>query len=150
MTDVQAAIGLVQLGRLDGIVAARRALAAVYHDELAAVLPDVRAVADPPHGTTNFQSFWILLPPDGPDQLTVLERLLGVGISARRGIMASHLEAPYAEVDRHPLPVTEALARRSIILPLHHELDVDDVRWIVAALYLALERPIRALHSVSG
>lgn len=154
MTDVQAAIGLVQLRRLDTIVARRRALAAAYHERLATALPSVRAVTDPPYGTTNYQSFWVLLPPDAPDQAAVLERLLAARISARRGIMASHLEAAYADPGRPPLAVTELLTRRSIILPLHHELDEDDLSWIVEALALAVGQPIAtrraAARSVSG
>ena len=37
MTDIQAAVGLVQLGRLDGMVGQRRELAARYHELLADV-----------------------------------------------------------------------------------------------------------------
>src|SRR5690606_18594444 len=58
MTDVQAAIGRVQLGRLPAIVARRREVAARY----SAAISDIRglrAVSDPEHGTTNFQSFWV-------------------------------------------------------------------------------------------
>src|SRR6185312_6018789 len=60
MTDLQAAIGLVQLGRLAGMVEGRRALAARYQ-MLLSDLPGVRAVADPSWGTTNFQSFWVVV-----------------------------------------------------------------------------------------
>jgi perosamine synthetase len=56
MTDIQAAVGLVQLGRLDAIVARRRELAGRYH-ELLADVPGLVTVTDPPHGTTNYQSF---------------------------------------------------------------------------------------------
>jgi perosamine synthetase len=133
MTDVQAAIGLVQLGRLDAIVARRRTLAAAYHERLRAALPDARAVIDPPYGTTNFQSFWVVLPDGAPGQIEVLDHLLAAGISARRGIMASHLEPAHAGVGGQ-LPVTELLARRSIILPLHHTLTAADQDRVVDAL----------------
>jgi perosamine synthetase len=149
MTDIQAAIGLVQLGRLDEIVAHRRMLALGYHARLADLLPAVRPVADPPHGTTNFQSFWVVLPTDAPDQRTVLQSLLARGVSARRGIMAAHLEPAYARVPRPPLPATDLLARRSIILPLHHELSADDQDEVVTALALAL-RPANAVPSRQG
>jgi perosamine synthetase len=140
MTDVQAAIGLVQLSRLDEIVARRRALAARYHELLADALPAARPVVDPPYGTTNYQSFWVVLPPESPDQATVLERLLAARISARRGIMATHHEAAHDDLRRPSLPVTDMLARRSIVLPLHHELTDADLRWIVEALAVAVGR----------
>jgi perosamine synthetase len=122
MTDVQAAIGLVQLGRLDAIVERRRALAARYR-ELLAGLPLAGAIADPPYGRTNYQSYWVELGDDFPRARDdVLRALLEAGVSARRGIMASHLEPAYAVTGHAPLPITERLTRRSLILPLFHEL----------------------------
>ena len=122
MTDVQAAIGLVQLGRLDALVERRRTLAAGYRRRLAGV-PGLQLVTDPPHGTANFQSFWIVLPEESPVGRDELLRLLAAqGISARRGIMAAHLEPAYAGQRHAALPVTERFARRSLLLPLFHEM----------------------------
>jgi dTDP-4-amino-4,6-dideoxygalactose transaminase len=135
MTDMQAAMGLVQLGRLPGIVAQRRAIAERYRELLAPL--GVRAVADPPHGTANYQSFWIELP-EGADQVAVLGALAEAGISARRGIMAAHLEPAYAGHPHGPLPVTEHLTRRTVILPVHHEIGETEQRAVVDALAGAL------------
>jgi dTDP-4-amino-4,6-dideoxygalactose transaminase len=134
MTDVQAALGLVQLGRLDGIIERRRELAARYH----ALLSDVdmvRAVRDPGYGTTNYQSFWVLL----DDRVTVqrnevLGTLAAAGISGRRGIMASHLEPAYAGHPHDPLPVTELLTNRSLVLPLYHDLTAREQEMVVWGL----------------
>ncbi|MCW2944278.1 MAG: NAD-dependent epimerase/dehydratase [Actinoallomurus sp.] len=118
MTDVQAAIGLVQLKRLDEIVARRRALAERYQR----LLPGFETARDPAYGETNYQSFWIVLPEDfrlGRDAL--LRRLAEEDISARRGIMAAHLEPAYAGTPAD-LPVTERLTRGSLILPLFHDM----------------------------
>ena len=65
MTDIQAAVGLVQLGKLDQLIARRRVLAQRYQQLLAGI-PGVRTIADPGYGTTNYQSFWVLLPDDFP------------------------------------------------------------------------------------
>jgi perosamine synthetase len=54
MTDVQAAIGLVQLGKLPTMVARRRQLAERYQRQLSTV-PGVRMITDPDYGTTNYQ-----------------------------------------------------------------------------------------------
>jgi perosamine synthetase len=121
MTDLQAAVGIVQLGRLPELVAQRRAMAARYQQLLADV-PGVRPVRDPAYGTTNYQAFWVLLPEHTTSRNDVLATLATAGISARRGIMASHLEPAYAGVRHEPLPVTELLTEHSVILPLHHEL----------------------------
>jgi perosamine synthetase len=135
MTDMQAAMGLVQLGRLPGIVAQRRAIAERYRELLAPL--GLRAVTDPAHGTGNYQSFWVELP-SGADQVAVLESLAGAGVSARRGIMASHLEPAYAGHPHGPLPVTEHLTRNTIILPVHHEIGEAEQKLVVDALAAAL------------
>jgi dTDP-4-amino-4,6-dideoxygalactose transaminase len=132
MTDIQAAIGLVQLGRLDGIVAQRRALAARYQ-ALLAEIPGTVPVRDPAHGRTNYQSFWVLLEEGyGRSRDATLEALAAAGVSARRGIMAAHLEPAYDLAVA--LPNTTRITRDSLILPLHHQLTEDDQDRIVGVL----------------
>ncbi|MEU9453458.1 DegT/DnrJ/EryC1/StrS family aminotransferase [Streptomyces sp. NPDC048277] len=134
MTDVQAAIGLVQLGKLDAMIARRRELAARY-DALLHDVPGLTPVRDPAHGTSNFQSYWVLLDEDFPvgrDEL--LAALAEAGVSARRGIMAAHLEPAYADHPRAPLPVTERLTRGSLILPLFHTMTEAQQDRVVTAL----------------
>jgi dTDP-4-amino-4,6-dideoxygalactose transaminase len=66
----------------------------------------------------------------------LMARLAAAGVSARRGIMASHLEPAYADLARADLPVTERLTRDSLILPLFHDLseaDQDHVVGVIAA-----------------
>ena len=137
MTDVQAAIGLVQLGKLDRLVARRRELAQRYQ-QLLADMPGLRTITDPDYGTTNYQSFWVLLPMDFPvsrDEL--LRRLAEAGVSARRGIMAAHLEPAYADLAHDPLPVTERLTARSLILPLFHDLTEAEQDLVISVLAAA-------------
>jgi dTDP-4-amino-4,6-dideoxygalactose transaminase len=134
MTDVQAAIGLVQLAKLDAMVARRRELAARYH-ELLSDVDGLSPVRDPAYGTTNYQSFWVLLGGEfGRARDEVLAELATAGISARRGIMAAHLEPAYAGGAAVDLPVTERLTRESLILPLHHTLTGDEQDHVVGTL----------------
>lgn len=138
MTDIQAAVGLVQLERLTGIVERRRLMAQRYCDLLADV-PGLRTIGDPPYGTTNFQSFWVLLPDECPAApVEVLEQLLRAGISGRRGIMAAHLEPAYESHPHGPLPITEKLATRSLVLPLHDDLDETGQERVVEAFAAAV------------
>jgi dTDP-4-amino-4,6-dideoxygalactose transaminase len=134
MTDVQAAIGRVQLGRLDAMVARRRELAARYR-ALLADLPGLRMVADPAWGTTNYQSCWLELPAGFPlTRDALLEEFARAGISPRRGIMAAHLEPAYAGHRHAPLPVTEHLTAQTLILPLYHQMTEADQDRVVAVL----------------
>ncbi|MEU9556353.1 DegT/DnrJ/EryC1/StrS family aminotransferase [Streptomyces fumanus] len=134
MTDIQAAVGLVQLGRLDAMIARRRALAARY-DRLLRKVPGLTPVRDPAHGQGNFQSYWVLLDEDFPGGRDgLLGALAEAGVSARRGIMAAHLEPAYADHPCAPLPVTERLSRDSLILPLFHTMTEAQQDRVVAAL----------------
>ncbi|MGW7528390.1 DegT/DnrJ/EryC1/StrS family aminotransferase [Streptomyces sp. NPDC054783] len=134
MTDVQAAIGLVQLGRLDAMIARRRELAARY-DTLLQDVPGLTPVRDPAHGQSNFQSYWVLLDEDFPvGRDDLLAALAEAGVSARRGIMAAHLEPAYAGHPCAPLPVTERITRDSLILPLFHTMTEAQQDRVVTAL----------------
>jgi dTDP-4-amino-4,6-dideoxygalactose transaminase len=141
MTDVQAAIGLVQLGRLGDVIARRRQLAQRYQ-RLLGQIPGVKIIADPEYGTTNFQSFWVELPPDFPvSRNELLQRLASAGISARRGIMAAHLEPAYAGHPHPDLPVTERLTSSTLILPLFHQLTRDEQDQVISAMFDAAGLP---------
>jgi dTDP-4-amino-4,6-dideoxygalactose transaminase len=134
MTDLQAAVGLVQLGKLAEVVERRRTLAAGYGKAIADI-PGLRAVEDPAHGTTNFQSYWVEVLPDYPtDREGLLARLGEAGVSARRGIMASHRQPAYRDQDHAPLPVTERLTDHTLILPLFHQLSDSEQSRVVDVL----------------
>jgi dTDP-4-amino-4,6-dideoxygalactose transaminase len=137
MTDIQAAIGLVQLGKLAEMVARRRVLAQRYQ-ELLSGIPGLLTADDPPYGETNYQSFWMLLPENstvGRDDLIGL--FADAGISVRRGIIAAHLEPAYAGTKSF-LPVTERLTERSLILPLFHQMSESQQEHVVSVVAPAL------------
>ncbi|WP_152228682.1 MULTISPECIES: DegT/DnrJ/EryC1/StrS family aminotransferase [Arthrobacter] len=136
MTDLQAAVGLVQLQRLDAVVRRRRELAAGYAKAFAEI-EFLRPVEDPPWGESNFQSYWIeVLPGFGTDRNGVLEALGRQEISARRGIMAAHLEPAYRGRDTGTasLEVTERLSTGTLILPLFHEMTESEQARVIEAV----------------
>ncbi|MCO5952321.1 DegT/DnrJ/EryC1/StrS family aminotransferase [Microbacterium yannicii] len=135
MTDLQAAVGLVQLGRLPAIVARRREIAERYQQAIGDIA-GLRAVADPDYGTGNFQSFWVEVKDEYPtDREGLLEALANADISARRGIMASHRQPPYRDLTPESgLPVTEHLNDNTLILPVFHQLTQDDQERVIAVL----------------
>ncbi|GAB2457899.1 dTDP-4-amino-4,6-dideoxygalactose transaminase [Conyzicola lurida] len=144
MTDLQAAVGIVQLGRLAEIVARRREIVADYARDLDGV-HGLRLVADPPWGTANFQSFWIEVLPDFPlDRDALLARLADDGISARRGIMAAHRQPAYAGRDTGDadLSATERLTDTTLILPVFHQFTADERGRVVASVRSAARRAV--------
>lgn len=143
MTDLQAAVGLVQLGKLPTIVRRRRDLATRYRAGLRGVA-GLRTVADPDYGTGNVQSFWVEVGQDYPtDREGLLAALAEAGISARRGIMAAHRQPPYRDLaPEGSLPVTDHLTDNTLILPLYHTLSTADQDRVLDVLR---EPPIEAL-----
>jgi dTDP-4-amino-4,6-dideoxygalactose transaminase len=135
MTDLQAAVGLVQLGRLPEIVTRRREIAARYQSAIAAI-PGLRPVGDPEFGKSNYQSFWIEVTGEYPtDRDGLLEALARADISARRGIMAAHRQLPYRELTpEHGLPETERLNDGTLILPVFHQLTEGEQDRVIAVL----------------
>ncbi|WP_323100917.1 DegT/DnrJ/EryC1/StrS family aminotransferase [Intrasporangium sp. YIM S08009] len=134
MTDIQAAVGLVQLGKLDAMVDRRRELAARYTAMLADV-PGVRPVRDPAWGETNFQSFWVELDDDYPlTRNELLAALAAAGVSARAGIMAAHRQPAYAGHPHVALPATERLTDSTLILPLFHTMQEREQEVVVGAV----------------
>ncbi|HET7355122.1 MAG TPA: DegT/DnrJ/EryC1/StrS family aminotransferase [Nocardioidaceae bacterium] len=134
MTDIQAAVGLVQLAKLDEMVRRRRDRACRYQAMLSDV-PGLRTVRDPAWGESNFQSFWVELDDEYPLSRNQLLAALAVeGISARPGIMAAHRQPAYADHPHVDLPVTERLTDNTLILPLFHTMDDADQGAVVCAV----------------
>lgn len=135
MTDLQAAVGLVQLGRLPEIVRRRREIAARYRAAIREI-PGLRPVADPEYGTGNVQSFWVEVERGYPtDRDGLLEALARADISARRGIMAAHRQPPYRDLAvAGSLPATERITDSTLILPVYHSFAESDQDRVIDVL----------------
>lgn len=141
LTDIQAAIGVVQASKLPAMVRRRRELAARYH-ELLAGIPGLTTVVDPPHVETNYQTFWVMLPDDYPVSRDVLLAVLKrYGINARHGIPCAHEEPAFSDLDPVTLPVSEHVARQSLLLPLHHTLGDEDQQRVTDVLWGVWSEP---------
>lgn len=126
MTDVQAAIGRVQLTRLGGIVARRQELAARYATLLSAI-PGVAVPVQPEWARSNWQSYTVGLP-DGADREAVMQAMLDSGVATRRAVMSSHLEKPWRGARRGDLSRSERVSATHVILPLFDAMtDADQV-----------------------
>ncbi|UZE48038.1 DegT/DnrJ/EryC1/StrS family aminotransferase [Rhodopseudomonas sp. P2A-2r] len=139
MTDVQASIGRQQLAKLSGIIASRRKLASAYA-ELLGNIEGVRLPYEPAWARSNWQSYCVGLP-DRLDQKAVMQNMLDQGIATRRGIMCSHLEAPYRDAEtRHTLRQSERAQKHSILLPLYAQMKKSDQLEVVRAFRAEVER----------
>jgi perosamine synthetase len=143
ITDIQAAIGLAQLDRLDYILERRHAVAARYGTYLSGQ-PALIAPHVPPGLTHNWQSYQVRLREHaGLSRNAVMDRLFEMGVPTRRGVMASHLEPPYRR-DAPSLPLTESTAAATVQLPMHPELTPEQQARVLNALDLVTTEPARA------
>ncbi len=135
LTDVQAAIGLAQLRRLDGIVARRRAIAASYDAALAGT-PGVELFAEPEGCAWNCQTYLIRLTgATAGARDAFMQRLLEEGIASRRGIMSIHREPSYVErFGRQSFPVSEGASDQCVCLPLYTQMTAADIGAVAAAV----------------
>jgi dTDP-4-amino-4,6-dideoxygalactose transaminase len=139
MTDLQAAIGIVQLRPLAEVVERRREIAGAYVAGLAG-LKGLRFVADPPYGATNFQYFWVeVMPEFATSRGGLLSLLADAGIAAERGFIATHRQPAYCwrNTDETGLRHTERLTHRSLILPLFHDLDAASLNRVINTIHAA-------------
>lgn len=93
MTDIQAAMGRVQLSRLTEIVGSRRRLASRYLQALADI-GGVGLPIEPVWARSNWQTFCVRLP-QRHEQQAVMQSMLDAGVATRRGVMCVHREAAY-------------------------------------------------------
>ncbi|SHE59148.1 dTDP-4-amino-4,6-dideoxygalactose transaminase [Loktanella atrilutea] len=137
MTDIQAAVGRVQLTRLPDIVARRRAIADRYRTVLQAI-DGITLPTEPAWARSNWQSFAIALDP-AIDQRALMQVLLDAGVATRRGIMCMHLEQALHDVPRrHPLSRSETARDYSVLLPLFAQMTDAEVDTVADVLVTAL------------
>lgn len=133
ITDIQASIGVVQMGKLDLMLARRREIAQRYISALSAMPAYVKPHV-PSHTIPNWQSFQLMVASGGAEARNqVLRNLHAGGVSCRRGVMASHREPPYQDLNAE-LPNTEHVADHALQLPIYPDLSEDDVNRVIDEL----------------
>jgi perosamine synthetase len=140
MTDIQAAVGIQQLAKLDWIVEERRKIAQRYLSELADI-ECIRLPREEDGYFTNWQSFSIYLKENAPlSRNELMQALLDKGIASRRGVMTSHRETAYkSQCAGLSLPRTEDACDRSIIIPLYVPMNQEDISCVVDTLVNLLQ-----------
>ena len=139
MTDIQGALGLVQLGRLPQIIERRRALAATYDRELAG-LSRLGLFQEPPEARWNHQTYAVrLMEADAAQRDALMQKLLDTGIATRRGIMSIHREACYREdAAGNSWPESERASDQCICLPLYSQMSAGEQSYVLEHLRRAL------------
>jgi perosamine synthetase len=141
LDDLSAALGLAQLERLDDILAARAEVAARYGRLLASVDGVEAPLADDADHRRSWFVYVVRLAA-GVDRKRVMARLAKQGVASKPYLPSIHLQPFYRERFGYRegiLPVSEDASARSLALPFHARLPVEDQEHVVESLRRALE-----------
>ncbi len=129
MTEMQAAIGSVQLRKLDGILERKRANASWMTERLSDV-PGVRTPGARPDVEHTYMLYTLQV--DGSRE-RFLSCLLRNGIEARVYFPPAHRQSVFRDFDAS-LPVTNQIAERILSIPIHAGLSVDELEEIASTI----------------
>jgi perosamine synthetase len=140
-TDLQAAVGIAQLEKLDELLALRAAAATRYNELLA----DVDGVELAPPDDDDHRRSWfvyVLRLAPGLDRARVMEQMRERGVDVAEYMPCIHLLSYMRErfgFSEGLCPVAEEISSRTLALPFFPGLEADDQEYVVAALREALE-----------
>lgn len=139
MTDLQGAVGLVQLGKLDRFLAERQQAAEFYREALAD-LPWLQLPVFPENGQHAWQAFVLMIDESKAPapRNRLMEQLQAMGIATRPGTHAVHMLGYYAE--RYGLKPTDypgamQCNNQTMAIPLHNRMSQEDYQYVAAALH---------------
>ncbi|MBX3479439.1 MAG: UDP-4-amino-4,6-dideoxy-N-acetyl-beta-L-altrosamine transaminase [Caulobacter sp.] len=142
LPDINCALGLSQLGKLDRFTARRRALTALYDARLAGLAPGVRPATRPAWSDPALHLYCVLIDFAGlgVTREEVMRRLAGEGIGSQVHYIPVHTQ-PYwrARQGEPALPGAAAWYDRCLSLPLYPAMRDDDVERVASALERALK-----------
>jgi dTDP-4-amino-4,6-dideoxygalactose transaminase len=146
LTEMQSAIGRVQLGKLPQFVEKRQRLAALLSERLSRIAA-VRVVKPPDHLTHSFYKYYTFLRPqhlrDGWDRQRVADAVNAEGVPCSVGSCSEiYLERMFPAELRpsSALPVARELGETALMFLVHPTLSEPDIEDTAAALEKVLAR----------
>ncbi|MCX6394546.1 MAG: DegT/DnrJ/EryC1/StrS family aminotransferase [Solirubrobacterales bacterium] len=139
LSEIAAAIGVVQLDRLDGMLAMRTALAELYAAALENV--DVGIPAASWEGGTRGWFVYVVTLPNHVNRDAVILALRAAGVDCKPYLPALHLMGHLAEVSGSrpgEFPVAEAAGSRGLALPFFPGLTEAEVARVAESLATAM------------
>ncbi len=135
MTNLQAAIGLAQMERLENFLSRREQIVARY-DSFLAHLPGITL---PPRASWARNIHWlysILIDPAlaGVDRDTLAARLGSEGIESRPFFYPLHVQPPYLHPRPGDFPITDDISSRGLSLPTANDIRIEDVDRVCESL----------------
>lgn len=134
LTNIQAALGLAQLERIEDFIASKRRIAAFYKCELGSGM-GLKVCEEKEWAFSTYWLCWILLQEEfGRKRQEVLEQLNSEGIQARPFFIPLHLLPPYKDYQAYRMDMAERLHDNGINIPSHVALTNEDLYLVVSAI----------------
>jgi dTDP-4-amino-4,6-dideoxygalactose transaminase len=138
MTDLQGAVGVVQMEKLSGFIKERQQWADFYCQELSGI-DWLRMPSRPLEGQHAWQSFVTRVDPEmAPEPRNeLMEKLQQQGISTRPGTHAVHMLAFYSQkydLEPHDYPGAQDANDNSMSIPLHNRMVAEDYEYVVEVI----------------
>lgn len=139
MTDLQGAVGVEQLKKLDGFIAERDRRAAWFSEQLADIAW-LRTPVVPDWASHAWQSYVTYVDPrQAPmPRNAIMDRLKDLGVATRPGTHAVHMLGYYREkfgIQADQFPGARDCDANSMAIPLHNRMDDEDYAYVVEALH---------------
>jgi perosamine synthetase len=139
LTDLQAALGLAQVGRLEAMLAQRAQVAGWYREALAPLADgyDLGLPCEDQGAERRGWFVFVVQVPQGRDRDAVIRSLRERGVASKPYLPAIHLMSFYREKFGHregEFPVCEDVAARSLALPFYPDLGEGQVARVAAVL----------------
>jgi perosamine synthetase len=141
LTNLQAAMGVTQVERIDSIVARKRAMGRAYTQRLSE-MPGLELQVEQPWAHSVYWMYGLLVrETTGLDAAELARRLAGSGIETRPFFLGMHEQPALRErglFEGESYPVAERLARQGLYLPSSLGLETTQIDRICAAVAEAL------------
>lgn len=141
LTNMQAALGVGQVRRIESIVERKRQAAAEYTRRLSD-LPQLQLPMEHPWARSVFWVYGMVLADDVPfDAVGLAERLKALGVETRPFFLGMHEQPVFHDMglfknERHP--VSERIARRGLYVPSGLALTLEQIALVSEAVHKAL------------
>jgi len=137
LTNIQAAMGVGQLERIEEIIVAKRKIACNYNDAFSGIA-GVKLPIEMPWARSVYWVYGVLLDSErNIDAAQVIQRLMEKGVEARPFFLGMHEQPVFIKMGlflRETYPVTENLARNGFYLPSGLTLTNAQVAVVISAL----------------
>ena len=135
MTDLQGAVGLVQLAKLDDFISQRSKWAEFYRQQLSDI-DWLITPREPSDGVHAWQAYVCYVDPDRAPvpRNEIMDRMAAIGVSTRPGTHAVHTLGYYRRrlaIGPDDLPVSRDCAANTMAIPFHNRMSPEDYQYVV-------------------